>query len=343
MNILRLSLPLLSLALLAGCGRRDSHPGTAADAGPALSVRTQTLKPELRPLAVEVVGTVRPVQRALIASKVMGSVESEPPALGQRVRKDEVLLRISAAEIGARALQAQSQLNQVRRDLDRERELLTKGASTAEMVRSLEDRLAMTQGLVREAEAMVSYTSIRAPFDGVVSRRAVNAGDLASPGLPLLELEGLGAFQVEAGIPDSLSGTLSKGALLKVELSDGGLRLDGRLEELSSSADPQARTVAAKITLPSGAAVRSGQFARVLVPGRAVEQLLVPVTALIKQGQMEAVYLVDGDKRAVLRLVRSGLQQGDQVEITSGLSGGERLVVNPGRELREGRKLEVQP
>ena len=106
---------------------------------------------------------------------------------------------------------AQSQLNVVNRDLERERSLLSKGAATADGVRSLEDRLTLTQAMVREAEIMLGYATIRAPFDGVVSRKPANAGDFASPGMPLLELEGTDAFQVEAAVPDSLAAALQPG------------------------------------------------------------------------------------------------------------------------------------
>ena len=178
-------------------------------------------------MLIEVTGTVRPVQRATIAAKVMGAIAELPVVLGQRVHAGDLLVKISAGEISARVVQAQSQLNQVERDLDRERKLLTKGASTPDMVKSLEDRLAMTQAMVREAEVMLGYTSVRAPFDGVVARKLASAGDLAAPGEPLLEIEGLGDFQVEAGIPDSLAPRLAPGAALAVEVPAAGVAFTG--------------------------------------------------------------------------------------------------------------------
>src|SRR6185295_1338304 len=108
-----------------------------------------------------------------------------------------------SAEANARLVQARAQFNMARRDLERERELLAKGASTAETVRNLEDRFTGSEAMVREAEAQLSYTEIRAPFDGVIARRIVNAGDLAEPGKALLEVEGTADFEVEASIPDS--------------------------------------------------------------------------------------------------------------------------------------------
>jgi hypothetical protein len=132
----------------------------------------------------EITGTIRPVQRARLAAKLMGAIEELPVGLGQKVRAGDLLVKISAGEITARVAQAQAQLNVARRDLERERDLLTKGASTADLVRGLEDRFAMTQAMMREAEVMLTYATIRAPFDGLIARKPANLGDLAAPGLP---------------------------------------------------------------------------------------------------------------------------------------------------------------
>ena len=342
MNPARLTLPLLALSFLAGCAK---HPESAADTVanlPPARVRVALVRTEEVPTLTEVSGTVRPIQRATIAAKVMGAIIELPVTLGQRVRDGDLLVKISAGEISARVLQAQSQLNQAKRDLDRERDLLAKNASTADMGKGLEDRFAMTQALVREAEVMLGYATVLAPFDGVVARQLVNAGDLATPGLPLLEVEGTDVFQVEAGIPDSLAPRLVVGTPLTVEVPTDGIAFVGQLVELSSAADANARTVPAKISIPAGSAVRSGQYARVQVPGAPIRALLAPAAAVSTLGQMERVFVAN-DGRAVLRLVKTGAARGDRIEILSGLADGDRLVLNPPASLREGQALEVQP
>ncbi|MFI5337383.1 MAG: efflux RND transporter periplasmic adaptor subunit, partial [Opitutales bacterium] len=260
---------------------------------------------------------------------------------GQRVSRGELLLKISAAEISARVAQAGAQLNLARRDLERERDLLTRGASTAEMVRSLEDRFTLTEAMLHEAEAMLGYAELHAPFDGVVSRKLIDAGDLASPGQPLLEVEGTTDFQIEAGIPDSLAAPLAPGAVLTCEVS--GVTFAARLLELSPSSDLSTRTVSAKLAVPAGTVVRSGQFVRILVPGSATPALLAPASAITVSGQMERVFVAGDGLHAVLRLVKTGAGRDGLVEILSGLGAGERVVTNPPAGLREGQPLEVQP
>ncbi|MBA4136839.1 MAG: efflux RND transporter periplasmic adaptor subunit [Opitutus sp.] len=334
------SVLLVLLASLAGCAKQSSDASVAAVL-PAVRVPIARVVATDAPILTEVTGTVRPAQRATLAAKVMGTVEELPVMLGQRVAAGDLLLKISAREIGARVAQAQAQLSVARRDLERERALLSKGASTADMVRGLEDRFAMSEAATREAETMLGYAELRAPFAGVVTRKLVHAGDLAAPGQPLLEIEGAGDFEIEFGIPDSLAADLQTGTELLVQPPGSETTFRARLIELSPAADAQARTVAAKLAVPADAPVRSGQFVRVHVPAGQVTALLVPASAVSASGQMERVFVVE-QGRAVLRLVKTGATHDGSIEILSGLSAGETVVAVPPAGLREGQPLEVQ-
>jgi RND family efflux transporter MFP subunit len=332
-----------ALAFLAGCGQPAAPVADPAAGLATAQVRVAPVRLEQLPATTEIAGTVRPLRRAQLAAKVMGNLDELPVTLGQRVAAGDLLAKISAGEVNARLLQARSQLNAARRDLDRERALLTKNASTADLVRGLEDRFAGAEAQVREAEVLLGYATLRAPFAGVIARTFVQAGDLATPGLPLLELEGTAAFQVEAALPDAFVAALRPGATLAVVVPDSGLTFPAVLAELSSATDPGARSVLAKLTVPAGTTVRSGQFVRVLVDGAARPTLLIPVAALSTLGQMERVFVVGADNRAVLRLVKSGATRADRVEILAGLDNGERVVVAPPASLREGQTLIILP
>lgn len=338
-----LILPATLLLVLAGCAK---HPATAPDqaaTGPAAKVQLATVRVEAVPALTEVSGNIRPLRRAQLSAKVMGAIEEFNVTLGQTVKAGDLLVKIAAGEITARVAQAQAQLNVARRDLARERDLLGKGASTADMVRGLEDRLALNEALLREAEVMLGYATLRAPFAGVVARKPAEAGDLAAPGQLLLELESADAFQVEAAVPDSLAGSLTPGISLAIEIPATGLKFNAPLAEHSSATDAGARSVLARLTVPAGTAVRSGQFARVFVPGTPTRVLLAPRTAVSPLGQMERIFVAGENNRAQLRLVKTGAIRGDRIEILSGLTGGERVILAPAAGLREGQTLELIP
>ena len=337
MKLLQL-VPLI-LLLAGGCARHEppsgDHPTTPA------RVRLATVEATELPGMTEITGTLRPVRRAVLASRVMGEITELHVTLGQTVQAGDVIVRLFSTDTEARLIQARAQLNLVRRDLERERDLLAKGASTAETVRGLQDRLTGTEAAARDAEVQLGYAEIRAPFTGVIARRPANSGELASPGQPLLEIEGTDHFEVEAGIPDSLASQLRIGTALACEA--GGTRFSATLTELSSAADASTRSVGVKLSVPAGTPVRSGQFVRLQVPGPAVRTLLVPAEAISVNGQMERVFVAGGGNRAVLRLVRTGASRDGLVEILAGLSAGERVILAPPPGLREGQPLEVQP
>ncbi len=329
--------------LLGGCGKRAAEHSSVTAALPTVPVGAVVVGSEKVALMTEITGTVRPVQRAQLAAKVMGAIEEMPVTLGQQVRAGDLLVRIAAGEISARVAQARSQLNTVRRDLERERALLAQGASTNETVRNLEDRVATTEAQLRETEAMLGYATLRAPFAGVVARKFANAGDLATPGAPLIELDGDSVFEVEAGVPESAAGSLAVGAPLAVEIPSAKLTFTGKIAELSSAADPQARAIAIKISVPQGTAVRTGQFARLQIPGESRRALRVPAAAVTAFGQMERIFVVADGNRAALRLVKTGPRQDDRVEILAGVAEGDRVIVSPPPGLRDGQSVEVRP
>lgn len=270
----------------------------------------------------------------------MGTVTRAPGALGTQVASGETVVELRAGELQARLDQAQAQLDQVERELAREVGLVAKGASSAESVRLLEDRRRASAAAVAEATTLVSYTTVKAPFNGVITRRHAEAGDLAAAGAPLLELEATDRLRAEVAVPESLE-LLPAGTAIAIESAEGSTA-SGRLAEISPAADPTTRTRLAKIELPPAFAARSGQFIRVRWPAGQENALLIPASALTTLGQMEQVFVV-ADGQAQLRLVKTGGREGDQIRILSGLTSGETVVVTPPVTLRDGQPVEVRP
>lgn len=334
---------LFSLALasvFAGCSRHESK---TAEVLPPVAVRTAPVQREMLPAIQETSGTVRAVQRAAIAAKVAGTIASQPFTLGQSVQAGDVLLTLSAVELTARVGQVRAQLLQAERELARERTLQSTGAGTVDAVKSLEDRLAQLTAALREAETMHGYATVRAPFAGVIAKKFVEVGDFAAPGVPLLQLDGRNAFEIDVGLPESFTAPLAVGATLEVAFADATKRARATVAELSSAADSTARTATAKLAVPSGTTVHAGQFVRVFLPGPAAPALLVPTSALSAFGQMERVFVAGENHRAVLRLVKTGAVVGDRTEIVSGLDANERVVISPPATLRDGQPLTLTP
>lgn len=327
----------LILILLLGCQAGDAHKKAPRDL-PAVEVETSTADLQQEHLLTEIVGTLQAVDQAVIAAKISGTIVEIPVVLGSKVQAGDILVKLSAEEISAQAIRAQAQLEQARRNLERERKLLSKNAATSESVKSLEDIFRIAEASYREAKTMLGYTTITAPFSGVVTAKMANVGDLATPGIPLLRLENRDKLQVVTSVPETLVLRINPGDMLTIKLPAADLTLQGTVAEIAPAADPQSRTATVKINIAEGAQLRSGQFARVVIPGKSKESLFVPASAVRTFGQMEQIFVVQ-DGKAYLRLVSTGAKENGQVEILAGLEPGEIVVTKSTAQLIDGQPV----
>lgn len=332
------------LVALAGC--KGGHEGQPAPELPMVSVRVQEVRAESVRPQIEVVGTIRAAEQASIAPRISGQIIEMPVVLGSQVQKGDLLVRISAGELTAQVLQARAQLEQARRNLAREQRLQKEGASTLETVKSLQEQARIAEAAHEEVTTILGYATITAPFSGTITRKIVSVGDLASPGVVLLELENEKVLQVVAQVPEGLILKMRRGDILPVSVPVAGLRLNGEVAEVAPAADPFSRTAPVKINIAADTDLRSGQFARVTLSGPEEKSLAISEQAVFSFGQMEQVFLVEdtGTSRiARLRLVRTGARTNGQVEILAGLEPGDRVVVTGVERLQDGQPLDVQP
>ncbi len=326
----------LAALFLGGCGGHKEK--VEASSLPAVEVRTAEAESRRHQTHQWLPGTVHPADRAIVAARLMGTVEEVLFEIGREVKEGALLLQLRADEVEARVEQAGAALAQVERNLNRERGLLERKATTPETVRTLEDELRKTRAALAEAETMLGYTRVTAPFQGIVTEKKVRRGDLATPGMPLLTLEGKGDFEVHVQVPDSLS-RMKMGAILSVEMD--GRRGAAELDEWSPAADPASRTRLAKLALPEGTSARSGQYVRVYWPAGETESVWIPANALSPFGQLERVYVYEGGA-VHLRLIQSGLRKEGRIQVRSGLRAGEQVVLDPSAALRDGQSATEQ-
>lgn len=203
-------------------------------------------------------------------------------------------------------------------------------------------RIGQAEAGQAEVGVSVRDTRVRAPYDGVVSKKFVSAGDLASPGAPLLALESFSGQRADIGVPESLAGSLAVGQRLLVSVS--GASADpytAVVRAILPSADEKSRTVTVQADLPKDPALRSGMFARTDIPIKSAPVLTVPGSAVVRHGQLEALFVVDGKNAARLRMVRVGATGGGRAEIVSGLAPGTRYVADPPAGLSDGDRVEA--
>lgn len=328
-------------AFLVGCGR--SHESNRAEQQlPAATVRVQQVVSKEHQANEEVVGTVRAKLRATMEAKVAGRILEMPVVAGQAVKMGDLIAVLDVGEIKAKLDQAKAMLDQARRDHERFATLLEQKAVTQAEYDGVEARYRVAEGSVKEAESMLGYGKVVAPFDGVVSRKFVDMGDLATPGRPLVEIEDPKSLRLEADISEALIGYVQQGAKMAVRAGTLNNDIEGVVSEIAPAADPNSRTFRVKFDLPDAHGLRAGQFARVALPVGQTSALRVPAAAVVRRGQMEMVF-VASDGHAQLRLVKTGKRIGDEVEVVSGVSAGEEIVTENAAGLIDGQPLTVQP
>jgi RND family efflux transporter MFP subunit len=329
------------VALVVGCGKKHEPPAATGENLPPAAVRVQTIEAVKQPAVEEVVGTVQPKLQAVIEAKVSGRITRLPVTLGQSVKQGDVLVELATREIQAKLDQANAAFRQAELDFNRTDNLRKQQAATQAELDAAQAHYNVTKGAVAEAEALSGYAKILAPFNGAVARKLADEGDLAMPGKPLLELEGRAGLRLGADVPSQLAGHLLPEAKLAVRIDTVPDVITGTLAEISPAADPASRTVRMKVDLPETAGLRTGQFGRLTVPVGEATFLFVPLPALIRRGQLEILF-VAADGKAQMRLVRTGKETAQGIEILAGLAPGEAVVIEGAGTLRDGQPLQTQ-
>jgi RND family efflux transporter MFP subunit len=317
---------LASLALqLASCG--SEREGTGQATAEPILVDAIAVSLEVVPDTYEAVGTIRPRTSAKLASQVMATIESVAVDPGDAVEAGQSLARLDDRDLRA-------EYDRARADYDRFRRLLEQNAVTQAELDAVESRF-------RVARAALSYSEIRAPFAGIVVHKLCDVGDMAVPGKALFEVEAANAFRIETLVPERFGRFAFVGAPTEVIIDASGEHCSGSIGEVVPAARAKTRSILVKIDAACRELLRSGGFARALLPVGERSAITVPHSALRRTGQLRYVYVIR-DGRAAMRLVKTGLARADRIEVLSGLEPGDRVVVHAARELSDGHPVEAR-
>jgi RND family efflux transporter MFP subunit len=338
MKFSRSLLAIVAALAPVACHSKKENPSESL---PPVAVRTVVVESKARPSSEEVVGTVRAKLRAAIEPKVSARIEALLVAPGQMVKTGDLIAQLDPREIQAKLDQALALREQATRDLARSRELLDKKITAQADFDAVQARARVAEGAARETETMLGYTKVIAPFDGIVTRKLADVGDLAAPGKPIIEMEDPRALRFEADVPEALIGHVKIGAKLPVQVAEGAAPIEGTVVEVAPVADAASRTFLVKLDVPAAEGTRSGQFGRVWVRTGESKSIRVPAPAIVVRGQMECVFVI-ANEHAQLRIVRTGKRTGGEAEILSGLSAGERVVSEGAESLRDGQPVTLK-
>lgn len=297
---------------------------------------------EDRPAYYVAVGTVRSRTEATVAAQVSGRITRVEADAGDAVEQGDLLATLDSQEIQTRVGQARSALDAARAELadaelhyGRIRRLLPEGAATQVQMDAAEARLkqaraavASAQKKLEEARIVLDYTKVSAPMTGVVSKREVDAGDLAYPGRPLFVIHNPKGLRLEASVREGMIGRVKEDQRVEVEVPALSETVEGAVEEIVPSADPLSRSFLVKVALPTIEGLYPGMFGRLRIRLEERPTVLIPAAAVSRVGQLNTVRLLK-DGRWIRRYVTLGVRAGERVEVLSGLEGGETIGWDP--------------
>ena len=347
-----LVLTILILAgVAAGCGGK-AKPGTAeVKRPPVAGVTLAVVQTEKAKQFYETSGTIKAASVSTISSKSMGTVTAVLAKEGDQVNVGQVLALLEDRDLAARAAAAQAGYQEAIQAVevasekarlaaitfDRYQQLyLDKAISRQEMdqqatgkrVAQLELDRARAGAVRAEAESEVyrSMTEITAPTAGIVTAKNIDLGSTAVPGIALFTVEDVSAFTFEAYVDESLASTLRPGIAAEIAIDALGKVLPGTITETAPAVDPASRKFHVKLTV-AAEGLKSGLYGKLRVPTGDKEALFVPTAAVVTKGQLTGVYVVDDARIITYRLVRIGTVHNGAVEILSGLTAGEKVIV----------------
>jgi multidrug efflux pump subunit AcrA (membrane-fusion protein) len=378
MSIVQLILILATSALLSACEKSGKVQADSGVTVSGVSIETVRLESSL--VVYEAVGTIRSADTSILAAQLGGTVREVRVKAGDRVKRGQLLAllddrnpraQLEVAQAGvneaaqglaevAQALQAATAERQfaeatykryqgllAKNSVSRQEfdgaEVRYKAALASERAleakqQQVRARSQQAQSQQESAQTFFSYSRVTSPLDGIVTGKSVDAGTVVMPGAPLLTVEDTSRYRLEASLPEQLLSKVVIGETVSV--TTDGNKLEGRVVEVAPSADAASRTFLVKVELSRDCACRSGLYGKASFPVGEEKRLAVPRQAVVERGELDGLFVVNAQGTAEYRLVKTGKEFDERVEILSGLAEGERVATSRVERLKDGARVE---
>ena len=350
---------LILVTFAVSCGKKKDT--TSVNNDPAIPVKVQKVASNSNTAFISVSGTVQAEASADLSTRMMGFVNELYVKVGDKVSKGQLLLTINnsdlqakKAQVEANIIKAETGLKNAEKDYNRFKNLLAQNSASQKEVDDMTARYEMAKASLQAAKQMkneinaqFAYTNIRAPFAGEITNTFIDKGAMANPGMPLISVEGKEGFEVIARVPESEISKIKQNTVVEVLVKSINKTVKGKVSEVSSSAKNTGGQYVVKISLDkTDSPILSGMFATVQFPveksNSAENSIRIPKSAIVEQGQLQGVYTVSQNNKALLRWLRLGRSFDNEVEVLSGLSSEETYIISAESKLYNGANISIQ-
>ncbi|MBH2004707.1 MAG: efflux RND transporter periplasmic adaptor subunit [Sphingobacteriia bacterium] len=314
---------------------------------------------------IEASGQVEAAHSVNISTRAMGYITQMPVKVGDHVKAGQLLFAVNSADIHAKRAQtdamiaqADAALNNAKKDYDRFTTLYKQQSASAKELdqvtlqyQSAKAAAEAARQMKNEVSANLSYTRVTAPFTGIVTQKMMDAGSMATPGMPVLTIEQAGSLQVSASVAENQIGSLKVGDPAVLKIASAEKTIEGKVIQLNPSSQFSGGQYIVKISIPADTKqLYAGMFVHVQFPVKAAPAavsgesgaVMIPVKAIINRDQLTGVYTISAQNTALLRWVRLGKTTGDQVEVLSGLAKNEQYILSAEGRLYNGAPVKIK-
>lgn len=326
---------LIATALLpVGCGAQEKPATAMVSFAPQEIIQDEVLeiKQTSVPIRIEVTGQVAAIFQASLSSRIQGTIDTVFVREGTPVVKGQTLIQLDNRDVRADLARVSAEIENTKAQLDRMIQLYTQDAVSKQEMENATRAYKVAEATRKAVLAQLSYTIVKAPFDGVITEKLVEAGELASPGQPLLRLENPRHLRLKATVAEGDLKAVSLGDKISVIVDAlGEQALNGVVGQILPAGDSQTHTFTVKVDLPAEPRLKTGMFGRFQLDKGTSETILVPRTAVVERGELTSVFVVGSDRIARLRWVKTGRRLDQEVEILSGANVGESVLLDATR------------
>ena len=350
---------LLSVAFIfANCNKENAK--IDSETTEVIKVKVNKITENTNNQYLSVSGKVQATKSADVSTRIMGFVNKVHVSVGDKVQKGQLLISINntdlqakKAQVNAEIIKAKTAFANAEKNYNRYKNLLANNSITQKEMDDMtvdynikKANLESVNQIKNEINAQFAYSNITAPFNGIVTAKNIESGSLANPGIPLISLETPKDFEVIAMVPESEISQIKTRIKVDVLVKSVNKILKGKVIVVSTSAKNTGGQFLVKIKLDNKPKnILSGMFATVHFPIESKlksDLVLIPIDAVVKNGQLSGIYTISQTNTALLRWLRLGKTYGNQVEVLSGLNSNETYILSAEGKLFNGAKISIQ-
>jgi len=339
---------VIGIAAVQGCSGPDSsetdRPAGGSDTKRLTNVAIETVHPGSLEEYLDLTGYTEALNDVIIASELGGTVQELTVDRGDRVKKGQVLAKVSADIYKAQLAEARARLRLKEAELEKAKALFEKSSITAMQKLQAQEEYDVASAQTAMAESRLRRAVIRAPFPGIIDDRYVEPGELVGPGGRLLRLVDRSGIKITSDLSELDVSSLNPGITGQVTFDAfPGDTFQAELTFVASSSDPASRSFPCEFRLSgtAGEVVRSGMIARIHILKELHKSVLVlPQTTIVETETGSTVFIVNGDT-AHRKEVILGASNDGMVIVKDGLESGQTVVVTGHRDLVDGQQVRV--